>query len=448
MNITARNLSRRRLLRGVVAGSAVSVGLPFLDCLLNTNGTAFADGTALPPVYASWFFGCGLNPGRWEPKTPGMITDVGPELKPLLPFKDKINIFSGFKVQVDGRPATPHITGPIAIATGIVPASGQKAALPSVDTLIADVIGTKTRFRSLEVSCIGSHKSESVRAGNIMNPSEGSPAALYMRIFGPDFRDPNAANFTPDPRVMARRSVLSGVREQLAEVQAMVGASDKVRLDEYFTSVRQLEQQLELELQKPAPLKACSVPQKPENEPKPGTETSTMLTNHKLFVGLLANAIACGQTRVVNIALTEGLSTLRRGGSAVIHHTHTHEEPIDPALGYQPNVTWFVENIVTAMATMIATFDGFREGDRTMLDRMLVWVTTDTGFAKIHALDNIPTLTAGNAGGKVKSGLHIQSAGDPITRVGLTVQQAMGAPINRWGTDGMATSKSVTEILA
>jgi len=132
----------------------------------------------------------------------------------------------------------------------------------------------------------------------------------------------------------------------------------------------------------------------------------------------------------------------------VIHHTHTHEEPIDPALGYQPNVTWFVENIVTAMATMIATFDGFREGDGTLLDRMLVWVTTDTGFAKIHALDNIPTLTAGNAGGRVKSGLHIQSAGDPITRVGLTVQQGIGAPINSWGVDGMATSKSVTEILA
>jgi hypothetical protein len=151
---------------------------------------------------------------------------------------------------------------------------------------------------------------------------------------------------------------------------------------------------------------------------------------------------------VVNIALTEGLSTLRKSGSAVIHHTHTHEEPLDPKLGYQPNVTWFIGNIMTAMSEMIATFDNFREGDKTLLDRMLVWVTTDTGYAKMHALDNIPTLTIGGANGRIRTGQHIQTAGDPITRIGLTVQQAMGVQVNNWGADAMATSRTITEILA
>lgn len=447
MNLGER-LGRRRVLRGMLGGAAVTVGLPFLDCFLDTNGTAFADGAALPTIFATWFFGCGLNPGRWEPKSTGKLVDVGPELEPLRPYLSKVNVMSGFKVHLDGKPGLPHITGPVAVQTGMVPASGQGATLPSVDTIVADVIGTKTRFRSLEVSCIGSRLSESTRTGAIMNPSEPSPAALYARIFGPDFKDPNAADFTPDPKVMARQSVLSGVKDQLADIQGMMGASDKVRLDEYLTSLRQMEQQLALELQRPEPLKACSVPAPPAGEMPPNAEVSTMLNNHKLFVQLLANALACGQTRVTNIALTEGLSTLRKSGNAVIHHTHTHEEPVDPKLGYQPNVTWFIQNIMTAMGDMIATFDGFREGDRTLLDRMLVWVTTDTGYAKMHALDNIPTLTVGGANGRIKTGQHIQTAGDPITRVGLTVQQAMGVPVNNWGADSMGTSRTITEIMA
>jgi len=447
VNVAAQ-LGRRRVLRGMLGGAAVTVGLPFLDCFLDGSGTARADGAPLPTIFATWFFGCGLNPGRWEPKTAGKLVDLGPELEPIRPYMSKVNVFSGFKVPLDGKPAQPHITGRIAVQTGIVAAAGQKTALPSVDTIIADSIGTKTRFRSLEVSCIGSRLSESVRVGNIMNPSEISPAALYTRIFGADFRDPNAAEFTPDPRVMARQSVLSGVKDQLADLQGMIGAADKVRLDEYLTSLRQLEQQLDLELQKPEPLKACSVPQKPAGELPPNAEVTTMQTNHKLFVQLIASALACGQTRVANIALTEGLSTLRRSGNAVIHHTHTHEEPVDPKLGYQPNVTWFIGTIMGAMADMIATFDGFREGDRTLLDRMLVWVTSETGYAKVHSTDNIPTLTIGGANGRVKTGHHIQTAGDPITRVGLTVQQAMGVPVNSWGSDNLATSRTVTEILA
>lgn len=447
MNVAAQ-LGRRRVLRGMLGGAAVTVALPFLDCFLDANGTALADGAQLPTIFANWFFGCGLNPGRWEPKTAGKLVDLGPELEPLRPYMSKLNVFSGFKVHLDGKPAQPHITGRIGVETGIVAAAGQKASLPSVDTIVADTIGSKTRFRSLEVSCIGSRNSESVRAGNIINPSEVSPTALYARIFGPDFRDPNAADFVPDPKVMARQSVLSGVKDQLADIQAAVGASDKIRLDEYLTSLRQLELQLDLELQKPEPLKACSVPAKPMGELPPNAEVTTMHTNHKLFVQLIASALACGQTRVANIALTEGLSTLRKSGDAVIHHTHTHEESVDPKLGYQPNVTWFIENIMTAMADMIATFDGFREGDRTLLDRMLVWVTTETGYAKVHSTDNIPTFTIGGANGRVRTGLHIPTAGDPITRVGLTVQQAMGVPVDSWGSDTMATSRTVTEVLA
>ena len=65
------DLNRRRVLRGMLGGSAVTVGLPFLNCFLNTHGTALADGAQLPVSFATWFWGCGLNPGRWEPAQVG-----------------------------------------------------------------------------------------------------------------------------------------------------------------------------------------------------------------------------------------------------------------------------------------------------------------------------------------------------------------------------------------
>ena len=68
-----QELSRRRILRGMLGGAAVTVGLPFLDCFLNANGTALASGAPLPTCFGTWFWGLGLNPGRWEPKQIGKI---------------------------------------------------------------------------------------------------------------------------------------------------------------------------------------------------------------------------------------------------------------------------------------------------------------------------------------------------------------------------------------
>ena len=100
--------SRRNVLRGMMGGAAVTVGLPFLDCFLNTSGTALADGAPLPTVFGTWFWGCGLNPGRWEPKTTGAGYDMNIETMPLQPFKDRINVVSGMKVFLDGKGAKPH----------------------------------------------------------------------------------------------------------------------------------------------------------------------------------------------------------------------------------------------------------------------------------------------------------------------------------------------------
>ena len=441
--------TRRTALRGMLGGGMVSVALPFLDCFLDVNGTALAaTGAQLPVRFGTWFWGCGLTPGRWIPSKTGAGYDMPPELKPLAAFRDRLTICSGFKANTDGKGAVPHYTGTMSILTGGAPKGQGLVDFPTLDTTIADAIGADTRFRSLELTATGNPRdSNSRRSSAVINAAEPSPAAFYARLFGPDFKDPNAADFVPDPKVMVRRSALSAIKDQRDALLAEVGMADRVRLDQYFTSIRQLEQQLDIQLQKPAPLEACKVPSSPAVT-KTGTQIDDAITNHKLLAQLLAQALACNQTKVFNMVFADAGSSLRKAGSTVTHHQLTHEEPIDEKTGCQPEATFFVERIVEGLQTMLVTLDGVKEGDGTLLDRTLVFAHSECSFAKIHSLETIPMLIAGGAGGKIKTGQHIAGNGDPVTRVGLTVQQVMGVPMSSWGAGSMQTSKSIPELMA
>lgn len=439
------NIDRRTVLRGVLQGAAVSVALPILDCLLDDSGTAWAAGGALPVCFGTWFQGLGYTPGFWEPKTVGANYTMGQQLRALEPMKHKINIFSGLKVFATST-IPVHAGGTTGAFGGGFPKPGDPSP-QTIDSIVSGVIGKQSRFRSIEVACDGSLTSYSSRGEGVVNPPENSPVALYTRIFGPQFQNPNSGTFKPDPRVMARRSALSAVAEQRQALMRKVGAADRQRLDQYFTSLRQTEQQLDLMLQKPAPLQACVVPGR-VSEVKPNTVVEDALTNHKLFMELIAHALACGQTRVFNVALSAAASGLRRAGSSNTFHTYTHEEAADPRLGYQPNVAWFQERSADALLAMAQTLDGIKEGDRTLLDRTVVMVATDVGYAKLHTSENIPMMTVGGAGGRIKTGRHIHAPGDTMARVGLTLQQAVGVPVSTWGSEGNKTSKPFSEILA
>jgi len=288
--------------------------------------------------------------------------------------------------------------------------------------------------------------SNSRRSSAVINASEPSPLAFYTRIFGPEFKDPNAADFKPDPKVMVRKSALSAIKDQRDALLTEVGAADRVRLDEYFSSIRQLEQQLDIQLQKPAPLEACKAPGQPGTT-KLGTQIEDVTANHRLMAGLMAQALACNQTQVFNVMFGDATSSLRKMGNTTTHHQLTHEEPIDEKSGCQPEATFFVERIVEGFQTMLTAMDGVREGDGTLLDHMLLLAYSECSYAKVHSLESIPMFVAGRANGKVKAGLHIDGGGDPVTRVGLTVQQILGVPVSNWGAGSMQTSKSITEIM-
>ncbi len=436
---------RRSFLRGMLGGGLVSVALPFLDCFLNANGDALAaTGAPLPNRFGTWFWGCGMAPGTWEPKTTGADYEMPAHLAALAPYRKYVTIFSGFRAILDGSPLQPHASGARSVFIG----TAGKEADPSLDVLIADAIGSTTRFRSLEVSALGyASNTQSRRSPTVVNTSEVSPTALYARLFGPEFKDPNAADFTPDPRVTMRKSVLSVVKDQRDRLSQKVGATDRARLDEYYTSLRQVEQEMELQLTKPARLDACTVPAQSEAEPG-NTDIEIATANHKLFTTLLAHAIACDQTRVINVSFTDGLSSLRRKGHQETHHIFTHEEPIDPKLNYQPNVHYFEERILQALAALPEALSAIREGDGTLLDRTAILAGSECGLAKYHALDNIPMFLIGGAGGRIKTGQHISVVGDTVTRVGLTIQQALGMAVDGWGRSSMRTTRAFSELIA
>jgi hypothetical protein len=297
------------------------------------------------------------------------------------------------------------------------------------------------------VSTSGIDRSYSFRAAGSPNPSEVSPVALYQRIFGEGFQDPNAATFTPDPRTMVRQSVLSAVAEDRQRIMRNVGVADRRRLDEYFSSIRHLEDQLALQLQPPARVENFTKPDAPPVTPM-DSEVSNVMVTHKLMAGLLAKALQCNQTKIINVLLSDTTSNLRRAGSSTTHHTLTHEEPVNPTLGYQEQVGWFARQSMLAWRDFLDAMAGIPEGDGTLLDNCLIFAHSDCSIAKAHAVEGIPMMIAGNAGGRIRTGFHLAGRADPASRVGLTLQQALGLQVERWGVQSMETNRSITELMA
>ena len=447
VNLKSVNLNRRRVLRGMLNGGAVTVGLPLLDVFLNGNGTALADGKPMPLRFGTWFWGCGMNARIFTPAKTGTAFEFPAESAPLQKVRKHINMFSNFNAYRDGAPNLCHYTGWGITKTGQAPDSRNDRPASTIDTLVARQIGRTTRFPMLTATATGDAQTSFSYEEGTPNPAEWSPVNFYTRLFGPDFQDPNAPTFTPNPRIMARKSVLSGVMDQTKSLMTEVGAEDKQRLDQYYTGLRELERQFTQQLTKPEPLAACH-PAKAPQEAKTGNDSVLTAERHKAMTDLLAMAVACDQTRVFNMAYSAASANTIKSGYEKPHHTCTHEEPIDEKLGYQPNASWFIRRSMENWAYFVDAFGKIKEGDGTLLDNVLIYATTDHAHARTHSLDGIPVMTAGKAGGKIKTGVHVDGAGSPAVRVGYTAMRVMGVDMPSWGTRSNATSKDIGEILA
>lgn len=442
-------LNRRRVLRGMLNGGAVTVGLPLLNYFLNGNGTALASGEPMPVRFGTWFWGLGMNSKVFIPKKTGPNYDLPEEIVSLERIQKHINLFTDLTSFKDDMPLLCHNSGWIIQRTGTAPKDNTDIPGETIDVTISNQISRTTRFKSLTATATGDvRNSFSYENSNTPNPPEWSPVNFYTRLFGPEFQDPNAESFTPDPSVMVRKSVLSGVMDDTRGLMKKVGSEDKARLDQYFTGLRHLEHQFEQRLTKPDPIAACIPGAGPSDGLPMGKEEELVAARHRIMTDLMVMAIACDQTRVFNMAYSISAASTIKPGYEKPHHTTTHEEPMDGKLGYQPTASWFTRRSMEAWADFVHAFTTIKEGDGTLLDNVLIHATTDVGYARIHSLDGMPAFTAGRAGGRVKTGLHIAGGGMTSARLGYTALRVMGVDTPSWGTNSNNTSSEIGEILA
>lgn len=443
-----RRINRRRVLRGMVDGTAVAVALPLLNCFLNDNGTALASGKPMPLRFGTWFWGLGMSEDIFVPKQLGANYDLPDEISSLEPVREHVNLYTQFNCFRDAAPNLCHKTGWVIARTGIAPMTQADLPGETIDVSIAKKIGSMTRFQSLTVTATGDVRdSFSYESANAVNMADYSPLELYQKLFGMDFQDPNAAEFTPNPRVLLRKSVLSGVMESTRQMNASIGVEDRQRLEQYFSGLRDLERQFDQQLSKPEPRPACVVPKEAPTDLQAGLDVELVTQRHKMMTDLLVMAVACDQTRVFNMAYSQSAAATSKVGYDKPHHTASHEEGVDPKLGYQPETSWFIKRAMESWSYYVAAFAKVKEGDGSLLDNMLIYASTDQSLARIHSIDNQPMFTAGRAGGRVKTGLHINGGGTGGTRLGYTAMKVFDLDVPSWGTQSNATSKEIGEML-
>lgn len=444
---TGPRLNRRRFLRGTLRGAAVSVGLPLLNVFLNENGSALASGAPIPMRFGTWSWGLGMSESIFVPKQTGTSFDLPEEIAALAPIQKYINLYTNFHVFKDDAPNLCHHSGWVVLRSGSAPLTRANRPGETIDVAVARKLGNATRFRSLSATATGDVRdSFSYEGGNTVTTPEWSPLRFYQRLFGEEFQDPNAATFTPDPRVLVRKSALSVVQDDARRLEKSLGAEDRARLDQYFSGLRDLERRFDLQLTKPDPREACVVLEAPNDLPA-GLDADLVAKRHRMMTDLMLMAVACDQTRVFNMFYAAAFSATTKPGYDKPHHTATHEEAVDPVLGYQPHTSWYTRRAMEEWAYYVDALANFREGDGSLLDNTFIYATTDQSFAKLHAIDGIPMMSAGTAGGRVRTGLHIDGGGSPGCRLGYTAQRLMGLEIESWGTKSNTTSSEISEIL-
>lgn len=434
-------ISRRTLLRGLLGGAAISIGLPPLEVFFDGNGTAYADGSVLPRRFGLVMWGNGVIPERWIPADTGPGFGLSEQLAPLERHRDVFSVITGFELKTPNT--LPHFSGASGILTGrpVLNRNDDRGSFPgaSLDQVIAAEIGGETRFRSLEFGAEAGN-GLSYNGPDNLNPPETSPRAFFDRIFGPDFRQPGDTTEV-DPRLALRRSVLDAVMEDSARLQARLGSTDRARLEQHLDGIRELELRIARLEEDPPTLEACVRPAAPLDDYPVVDGRAQVREKNRALADICAMALACDQTRVFSNFLTEPVSNVLFEGVSEGHHVLTHNEP-----GDQPQVNTITIALMDYVAEFLDALRAIPEGDGTLLDNCGILATSDVSLGKLHAFDEFPLLVAGGAGGRLVTGIHHRSVGANTSRVPLTMIRAMGINAASFGADDGYTEDSVGEL--
>jgi hypothetical protein len=433
--ITGKALARRTFLRGM--GTAVA--LPFLDAMT----PAFAAKTAskAPIRMAFVYVPNGMDMKSWTPDYEGKLTDLPRTLKPLEPFKRDITVLGNLthnngRALLDGAGDHGRCCG--SYLTGVQP---RKSAVDikcgvSCDQIVANKIGKDTRFPSLEVGLEDARQAGDCDSGyscaytnNLAWRSETQPLPpildprmLFERLFG------NGVALPPEARARQakyRRSILDFVTDDTKKLQSNLGPTDRRKLDEYLSSIREIERQL-------TKAETDNAQIDPHME-KPYGVPADFAEHFKLMTDMITVAFQADLTRVLTFLVTrEGTSRpYREIGIPDGHHPLTHHRN-DPAL--MEKVAQINEYQMRQFAGWIEKLNSIKEGDRSLLDNSMIVYGAGLADGNRHSHEDLPTLIAGSGGGYLKTGRRIVYRREtPMSNLFLNMMDRMGVPAEHFG---------------
>lgn len=414
------------------------MALPTLD-IMSASSTASAQGP-IPTRFGLWFWGNGVKPDRWVPAAVGAGWTPSPELAPLAPVRDYVSVVSGCEIKTATH---PHHSGFSGILTGaryhqngvtrdtIV----STPAGPTVDMIAAASLGGETPFRSLEIGITRFRGTDEGTAfqhlshtgPNQPNPHEYSPRLLFERLFGM----PVAADVD-----LARRSVLDSVTDQIRTLQGQVGSRDRLRLEQHFDSVRQLEMRLA------SGASACTAPANPGDFPDVGGLEQIQEQNQAMS-DLLVLALACDLTRVFSVLFSpsgSGVIVWPAGATNSLHQT-CHDEA-----GAQPTVHAATIYTMEQLSYLLQRLEATPEGDGNLLEHSSILCTTELTDGKTHSNRDFPILVAGRGNGRLRGGIHWRGSNHNTSHGPLTALRGAGVAAASFGAAEGRVTNSISEL--
>ena len=442
MIITKKAIPRRAVLRGIGAGLA----LPLLDGMV----PAFAAirNSAANPVrrFGVVYVPNGMAMKHWTPDGEGTGFEITRLLDPIAAYRDQMTLLTG----LNGVPSNAgvHASAATRFLTGVTPArteSNLRAGI-SVDQLLAREFAKHTQLGSLELALDSRDVSGSCDVGfsctytntiswrNETTPLMGdnNPRAVFEQLFGDSGSTDPAARLA---RMQKDQSILDSVTEKINALQSGLGASDRLRVNEYLDAVRDIERRIQM-------AEAQSDRELPEVD-QPAGVPATYTEHAKLMFDLLLLAYQTDLTRVSTFMLAREISgrTYPEIGVPDSHHPTSHHRD-DPTL-YEK-----VAKINTFHLTLFSHFlkkaRATPDGDGTLLDHMVMLYGAGMSDSNRHDNKGLPLVMVGGGSGHLKPAGHIRYAErTPISNLHLTILDKMGVPV-----DKMSDSTGKLELLS
>ena len=438
-------ITRRTALKGL--GTAIA--LPWLESLSFAAAPAGATAASgVPKRLAFLYVPNGVNMEHWTPMDEGKLTKLSGILEPLEPYREYVNVLSGLaldKARANGDGPGDHARAMSAFLTGSQPRKTSGADIKvgmSADQYVAQAIGDNTRFPSLELgieagrqagncdsgySCAYS-SNLSWRGESTPNAKEIDPKLVFDRLFGGN--DPKELASARARRELYNKSVLDFVTEDAKQLNKTLGQGDQRKLDEYLTSVREVEQRIEKARQN-----ASGPPPKP-NMSAPSGIPKDLQDHIRLMCDLMVLAFQTDLTRVATFPIANDGSNrpYRMIDISEGHHELSHH-------GSDPKKLDKIKKINTfhmeQFAYLIGRMKSVKEANgSTLLDNVLLVYGSGIGDGNRHNHDDLPILLVGKGGGSIETGRHLvypKKTDTPLMNLYLALFDLMGAPARRFG---------------